>query len=415
MPENPGRCTVGDIYDPLGLQQAPWDFYAKAREEDPVFYSPKTKAYMVTKYADARTVLDDVGTFSLAGILRVMEALNEQARGVLLEAFPPFSDADEPGDDARLRAREPIRQAFTPDRVRSMDNYLNTQISGLVDEFDLNRPVDLMGMIGRPLPIRGKSDALGLEQSDLPAMIDGAYALSVLSTAGSTLDADTQLSLARRVVPYQQLLRQYVEERIQRRGTDLISQVIDAIEQTPHTPTQSATTRTAVETLVALIGAGQSTTTSSFALAVFHLLQDRALWRRLGTDTSAVEPTVEEMLRFDSPIQALTRRTTCPVSLSGVNLPAGSDVMVVFPSANRDEAIFATPHSIDPDRSPNPHLSFGHGSRSCVGMFLARRLLQISVSQLAIRYPDMRLRHGPASLELWPGMHRLVRSLDVEW
>src|SRR3954468_2960752 len=94
----PESVAVGDQYDPLGLQPAPWDFYARARREEPVFYSPATGAYMVTRYDDVRRVLGDISAFSMAGVLRVMEVLSEDARAELQKAFPPFAPDEEPGD-----------------------------------------------------------------------------------------------------------------------------------------------------------------------------------------------------------------------------------------------------------------------------------------------------------------------------
>lgn len=408
------ESAVGDQYDPIRLQPSPWGFYARARREEPVFYAPATGAYMVTRYEDARRVLGDVEVFSMAGVLRVMEALSEAARTELQKAFPPFAPDDEPGDAARLKAREPISRAFSPERVRAMDAELTMAISALLDDLDAQGPGDLMRPVGRPLPIHGKAIALGLRAGDLPVLVDGAYALSVLSSAGSTLDYDTQLTLARAVVPYQAMLSDYVAERIASRGTDLISQIVTAVEEAAGTRATQVVNRTAVETLIALIGAGQSTTTSSFGLAVHWLLTESDGWRQLAADPAMAPTAVEELLRLDSPIQALARRTTGPVTLGGVDLQRGTDVMVVFASANRDEAEFEDSGSLRIGRSPNRHLTFGHGPRSCVGMHLARRLLAGALGGLARRYPGLHAANEHP-MTLWPGMHRLVRTLEIDW
>jgi cytochrome P450 len=406
--------AVGDQYDPLHLQRDPWEFYARARQEEPVFFAPATGAYMITRYDDVRRVLDDSDTFSMAGVLRVMEVLSQEARTELQKAFPPFAPDEEPGDAARLKAREPIARRFGPERVRAMDAELSATISALLDALDQNGPGDLMAAVGKPLPIHGKASALGIRPQDRSALVEGAYALSVLSSAGSTLDATTQLNLARTIVPYQALLAEYSTERLADRGTDLISQILTAVEKSAAALGPRAVVRTTVETLIALIGAGQSTTTSAFGLAVHQLLVHEGSWKALADDPALVPAAVEELLRFDSPIQALRRRTTCPVSLGDRELSAGTDVMVVFPAANRDAAEFEDAEQLHLDRSPNRHLTFGHGPRSCVGMHLARRLLIGALGELARRHPDLRLR-GNDAMTLWPGMHRLVRTLDVEW
>ncbi|MFI5782590.1 cytochrome P450 [Nocardia sp. NPDC051570] len=410
----PEPAPIGDQYDPIRLQPSPWGFYARARREEPVFYAPATGAYMVTRYEDVRRVLGDVDVFSMAGVLRVMEVLSEDARTELQKAFPPFPPDEEPGDAARLKAREPISRAFSPERVRTMDAELTAAISALLDDLDARGPGDLMTTVGRPLPIHGKAIALGLRSEDLPALVDGAYALSVLSSGGSTLDGHTQLELARAVVPYQAMLSDYVNERIATRGTDLISQIVTAVEEAASTRNPSAVTRTTVETLIALIGAGQSTTTSSFGLAVHRLLSDGEGWRKLAADPRLAPVAVEELLRLDSPIQALKRRTTCPVTLGGIDLDSGTDVMAVFASANRDETEFEDGDTLRIGRSPNRHLAFGYGPRFCVGIHLARRLLSGALGGLAQRHPDLRPAGEPA-MTLWPGIHRLVRTLEITW
>ncbi|MBB3053104.1 hypothetical protein FHS23_004147 [Prauserella isguenensis] len=349
----------------------------------------------------------------MAGVLRVMEVLSNDARTELQKAFPPFTPDEEPGDAARLKAREPIARAFSPERVRAMNAELTATISALLDRLDQRGPGDLMTAVGRPLPIHGKALALGFRDEDLPALVDGAYALSVLSSAGASLDGAKQLELAGAVVPYQRLLTDYVTERIASPGTDLISQIVTAVQDGGSTHT-AAVARTTVETLIALIGAGQSTTTSSLGLAVHRLLSDGASWRALAANPGLAPQAVEELLRLDSPIQALSRRTTCPVTLGGAELESGTNVMAVFASANRDEAEFGDSDSLRIRRTPNRHLTFGHGPRSCVGMHLARRLLSGAIGELAQRFPDLR-PSGEKALRLWPGMHRLVRALDVEW
>ncbi|CAL9499683.1 cytochrome P450 [Streptomyces sp. enrichment culture] len=406
--------VLGQEYDPLRLQGDPYAFYARARREDPVFHSPRLGAWVVTRFRDVQRVLADPETFSLAAVLRSLEELTPEATAEIEASTPPLpADAGNPGDEARLRARKPIQQAFTQARVNALRPHLEEQVAELVEEFAAGGPGDLQSRLARRLPIRGKARVLGLAAQDVDAVVEGSYSLTVLMSAAARLSPEEQVANARRVAAYQRLLDRYAQQRRAEPRDDLFSAVVAAVAE-GEGPLTARERRTVVESLVGLIGAGQSTTTAMVSTAVWHLLHHRDQWDLLCEQPDLAARAVEEVARYDMPLQGLFRQVTRPVELGGKSLAAGDRLMVLYASANRDEAQYERPDTLDITREPRRHFAFGHGPRACVGSHLARALLQSTLRQLSARLPGLRL-DGEDALEFLPGMHRIVRRLRVTW
>ncbi|MFI6930346.1 cytochrome P450 [Streptomyces sp. NPDC050287] len=406
--------VLGEEYDPLRLQDDPYAFYARARREDPVFHSPALGAWVVTRFQDVQRVLADPDTFSLAAVLRSLEELTPQAKAEIEASIPPLpADAGNPGDEARLRARKPIQQAFTQARVDALRPHLEEQVAALVEEFAAGGPGDLQSRFARRLPIRGKARVLGLAAQDVDAVVEGSYSLTVLMSASASLGPDEQVANARRVAAYQRLLDQYAQQRRAEPRDDLFSAVVRAVAE-EEGPLTAQERRTVVESLAGLIGAGQSTTTAMVSTAVWHLLNHRDQWELLCARPELASRAVEEVARYDMPLQGLFRQVTRPVELGGKSLATGDRLMVLYASANRDEAAYKDPDTLDITREPQRHFAFGHGPRACVGSQLARALLQSTLRHLTARLPGLRL-DGTDALEFLPGMHRIVRRLRVTW
>lgn len=144
-----------------------------------------------------------------------------------------------------------------------------------------------------------------------------------------------------------------------------------------------------------LLNAGHETTTNLIGNGAHALLTHRDQWRRLIADASLLDSAVEELLRFDSPLQLNNRVTTAPLQIGGVTLPAGSFITLAIGSANHDPAVFHAPSRLDVARKPNPHLAFGQGAHACAGMNVARLEARIAFGRLLARYPDLQLRGTP--------------------
>jgi len=161
--------------------------------------------------------------------------------------------------------------------------------------------------------------------------------------------------------------------------------------------------------------AGQKTTVDMIGNGLVILLESISRWKTLCAHPEFIPSAIEEMLRYDSPVQAVSRTTTCEVTIGDVTLPAGAKVLLVCGSANRDEAQFPDAHIYDVQRNPNRHLAFGHGSHFCVGAPLARLMGLVVFEILTQRLPTMQLvpfqqlTHAPAL------QFRGYQRLEVEW
>jgi len=144
-----------------------------------------------------------------------------------------------------------------------------------------------------------------------------------------------------------------------------------------------------------LLNAGHETTTNLIGNGAHALLTQRDQWQRLLDDPALLITAVEELLRFESPLQLNNRLCTEPLRIGGVELPAGSFITLAIGSANRDPAHFQDPDRLDVARKPNPHLAFGQGAHACAGMNVARLEARIAFGRLLARCPGLHLRGTP--------------------
>jgi cytochrome P450 len=186
-----------------------------------------------------------------------------------------------------------------------------------------------------------------------------------------------------------------------------------------HTPDREGQPLTQQEVSTILFGlllAGHETTTNILGNALRRLLDQRSSWEEIGADPSLIPNAVEEVLRFDSSVIHWRRRSVVSVELSGVPIPADSDILVSIGAANRDPDVFAEPDTFDIHRAnANEHLSFGSGPHLCLGASLARLEARVVLEELSAALPGLRLSRGQR-FEFMPIIaFRGPRALHVEW
>ena len=144
-----------------------------------------------------------------------------------------------------------------------------------------------------------------------------------------------------------------------------------------------------------LLNAGHETTTNLIGNGMRSLLMQRSAWQRLGAEPGLMPTAVEELLRFDSPLQLNNRRALAPIEVGGRTIAAGDFITLAIGAANHDPAQFAQPERLDLGRKPNPHLAFGQGAHACAGMNVARMEARIAFAALRQRYPGLDLAGAP--------------------
>jgi cytochrome P450 len=316
----------------------------------------------------------------------------------------------DPPDHDRLRelAMRPFGPPCAPGRIEGMRPWLTEIATGLIDNFAGKNRVDIVDGFAYPLPVTAICQLLGVPREDQPRFHHWADA--IVETVDPTTGTFEQR--VRRRAEVQTELGQYLngltEDHARKPGEDLISGLLT--DTGPHGPMSR---EDLLSTATLLLVAGHETTVNLIANGVLTLLRHPEVLDRLRSDPGLIIPLVEELLRYEPPVQMRTNRATlADIDIAGTTIPKGSSLALVIAAGNRDPSRFPDPDRFDPDRTDNPHLSFASGIHYCFGAPLARVEAQVALPELARRLVNPRLvtdpppyRHSP---ELRGPRHLLV-------
>jgi cytochrome P450 len=297
----------------------------------------------------------------------------------------------DPPDHTRLRKLVGI--AFTPRRVELLRNSIETITDRLVDEAKRRGRMDVIADLALPLPVSVISELLGIEDEDRDLFREQAeYMLGINDLVPPAPEAMAKAGEAARY--YESFFRRMIEHRRREPGDDLVSALIQARDAEDRLSEEEL-----VATSVLLLGAGFESTTNFIGNGVLALLRNPAQFERLRADPALAGNAVEELLRFDAPVQMTTRRAAEDVELRGERIRRGQAVAMMLGAANRDPARYGEPHRLDIERADVRPLSFGGGIHFCLGAPLARLEGEIAFRALATRLPGMKLASDPDRLE----------------
>ncbi|MER5492095.1 cytochrome P450 [Streptomyces sp. NPDC002490] len=394
----------------------PYPAYAWLREHAPVHRTrlpSGVEAWLVTRYADARRALAD-GRLS-----KNPEHHDEPAHARGRTGIPGERKAElmthllniDPPDHTRLRRL--VSKAFTPRRVAAFAPRVQQLTDRFIDDFAARGEADLIHEFAFPLPIYAICDLLGVPAEDQDDFRD--WAGMMIRHGGGPRGG-----VARSV----KKMRGYLVDLIHRKradpGEDLISGLIRASDHGEHLTEGEAAAMAFI-----LLFAGFETTVNLIGNGTFALLthpEQRALLQGSLNDgtagsTGLLTTAVEELLRYDGPVEMATWRfATEPLRLGGQDVERGDPVLVVLAAADRDPARFDRPDHLDLTRRDNPHLGYGHGIHYCLGAPLARLEGQTALATLLRRLPDLELAAAPEELR-WRGglIMRGLRTLPVRF
>jgi cytochrome P450 len=385
-------------FDEDSYYQDPLGFLARLRESRPVAPVPMPgygRAWIVTRYADVRTVLTDprlakdVRRWPGGGRSRPCEATGVCAH--MLHADPP--------DHTRLRRL--VQKVFTP-RLAALRPRAEEIAAGLLEEMAAARGdvIDLLGAYARPLPIAVLCELLGIP------LADRAWIAVTVAAYDERAEHDR---VERELAAY---FAELIAARRAEPGDDLVSALVVARGSTDggHADGGHAdgaadelTANELVSTVFLLVMAGFDTTVNLIASGALALLTHPGEKTRLRQDPSLLAAAVEELLRFTNPVNhANDRFTVEDVPVGDVVIPAGEWVLPATSSANRDPARFPDPDRLDLDRDTSGHLAFGHGVHYCLGAPLARMEAEVALGALLARFPRISLAVPPADLRWRP-------------
>ncbi len=418
---------VWDLTSPEHLAD-PYAVFAAARREEPVFFSPALAAWVVSRYADVEAIVTDHERFSNAAAIVAPPGLDPRA-AALLGGFGwrPNFDTDPP---EHTRIRRAVSQAFTARRIAALEPDVRSLAHELVDRLvadgraglvagggpgPVDDGVDLVAGFCLPLPARVIFRMLGVPDDEVERVHFWTRRFIELFVA-QVVDGD-DAARARDCVDYWDWCLALIARRAAEPGDDLVSGLVTGATEAGAAPVQPPLDHAEIASIcMLLVVAGHETTTNLLASLVLHLLSDRRRWEAVGADPGRAPAAVEEALRIDAPVQILHRVTTVPVTVGGVELPAGAKVMVPFGASGHDDAVFADPGDFDLERSRAArHLAFSKGVHHCLGAPLARLEGRVALEVLVERLPGLRLA-GDGIPRYHPVFSiRSLQALAVTW
>ena len=358
------------------------------RANDPVHHDGNV--WGVTRYADVKDVSRRPEVFSNAGGIRPNQP-----------ALPMMIDMDDP---AHLQRRKLVNKGFTPRRVRDSEAVVRQACTQIIDAVVDRGECDLVNEVAAHLPMIMIGDALGVRpehRADLLRWSDDM--LKGLATEATPEQVE---AAGNAFVEYTLYATEVIAARRAEPADDLMSILVHAEVDGDRLSDDEIIQ----ESLLILIG-GDETTRHVISGGVHQLLLHRDQWDALAADPSLRPAAVEEMLRWVTPIKNMVRTATQDVELGGTQIHEGEELMLLYPSANRDEAVFEDPFRFDSARTPNEHLAFGFGTHFCLGASLARLEIAVMLDELLARMPTLELTDPDADLVYRPA--NFVSGLEV--
>ncbi|MCH7835360.1 MAG: cytochrome P450 [Chloroflexi bacterium] len=363
----------------------PYPMYVRLREEDPVHWSALMEAWILTRYADIVAVLTD-SRFS-ANRRQAQNRFAQEAQKIA-EEFGPFGrtqtmlTSDPP---LHTRLRRLVSKAFTPRMVEGLRPRIQLIVDELLDAVRDSGRMDLIRDLAYPLPVIVIAEMLGIPPQERDQF--KRWSDEIAATLGGPFTPPEVLERARKsAIELADYFRGVIAERRREPAEDLISGLIAAEEQG-----QILSEDEMLATAMLLLVAGNETTTNLIGNGTLALLRNPDQLRRLQDDPSLIPAAVEELLRYDGPVQGTGRVAMEELEIDGRPVKTGQVVFCVLGSANRDPAQFENPDELDITRQPNEHIAFGDGIHSCLGAPLARAEGQIAFETLLRRFPNPRL------------------------
>ena len=388
----------------------PYPFYAELRTQDPVHWDEEQGFWALTRYADIGFVYTDPRFSRAEGLMSGYARLPEQERGIATPVYDSFAKTmfySDPPYHTHLRGL--VNSAFTPRRVEHMGERIREIVDDLLDEVQGGGRMDVIRDLAYPLPILVVAEMLGFPAVDrlrLKKWSDDLFATlgtvrrpshGMLEAAARSLaeltDYVVELSRARRLRPQDDLLTALVT--VMDGGTALTQDEL-------------------VANVNILLSAGHETTSNLLGNGLLALLENPAELQRLKQMPALVAPAVEEMMRYDNPVQIAYRSAAADVELDGRTIRRGQLVNMVLGAANRDPERFPDPDRFDVTRDQGKHLGLGLGIHFCLGAPLLRLEMQIAFTRLLQRLPRLRLGTNTLEWQEHP-IFRGVKSLQVEF
>ncbi len=385
-------AAVAELFEPRdrGFVANPYPAYAELRAEGRIHHNERTNQWIVPHHADVGALLRDRRFGRTYLHLETHAAMGRSEDAPAAAAFWKLIRDGildmEPPDHTRVRRL--VAKAFTPRRVAELRPVVQRITDSLVDGIAGAGEVDLIATVAEPLPVTVIAEMLGIPEADRHHLRPWSAEICRMYELEPT-DEDARAASAA-AVEFSEYLRGLIRERRARPTEDLISGLVHVLDEGDR-----LTEDEMIGTCVLLLNAGHEATVNSTGIGWWSLFRHPDQLSKLRADHALVPPAVEELLRFDTPLQMFERWVLEDVEIAGVPVARGQELALLFGSANRDPAAFDRPDELDVTRAPNPHMTFGAGIHFCLGAPLGRVELVTSFSTLLHRFPQLELVEEP--------------------
>jgi cytochrome P450 len=379
--------TAGAQYNPFdpAVRADPYPAYRRLREEDPAHLSP-LGFWVFSRYADCDAFLRDSRSSSdEQNSTMYQQFLVDNPDNGLdeLADFRPFLLRDPP-DHTRLRGL--VSKAFTPKMVERLRPRAEELVAALLSTVERGATMDVIEDLAYPLPVAIISELLGVPVEDHVTFRTWSKALARGLDPDFVLPPEAVAARDEALGQFQDYFRSLIARRRSEPQADLLSALIAAEEDGSRLNEGEL-----LGTLVLLLVAGHETTVNLIGNGTLALLRHRSELERLQHDPGLGRSAIEELLRFDSPVQMTLRVALSDMEIGGVTVQQGQAAILLLGSANRDPRQFVDPDRLDLGRTDNRHLAFGFGIHHCIGAPLARVEATAALIELVRRFPRLEL------------------------
>ncbi len=385
----PSECMVADFSifaPPADFYENPYPYYRALRESDPV-HRNADGSYYLTRYEDVRRVYRTKGMTSDKTEMFTKKygpgPLLEQHTTSMLFSDPPY----------HTRIRNLLRHAFTPRALKQLEHRVIELVDDLIEKCRARGEMDLVLDFAFPLPVEVICTMLGIDTRERKRLQE--WSREILTPLEPTATPEMIADGNRAVEEFSAFLRDLLAEKRGNmaqgvRAGDILEDLIDSQDSEDDPLTEDEL----VQNCILLLNGGHETTTNLVGNGMKAMFDNPEQLRKLQEDPSLIGSAIEEMLRFDSPLQIGNRGIAEPFEVGGITLEPGTQILTSIGGANHDPEGFYNPEAFDITRTPNKHLAFAAGIHACIGAPLARMEGTIAISKLVAAFPDIE-RKGP--------------------
>ena len=362
-------------YDPWNVEIDidPYPIYRRLRDEEPLYYNDRYDFWALSRFADVEAALKDWPRFSSAkgDILEVVKADPVMPPGVFINEDPP----------AHTVHRALVSRAFTPKKMKALEKKVRTFCAACLDPLVGSDRFDFVVDLGAELPMRTIGMLVGIPDADQPTVRTQAQR-NLRNKPGEPLPVSKDHYFDG------SLFAEYVGWREKNPSDDLVTELLNVEFEDVSGAVRRLTTEEILIFLAVIAGAGVETTGRLFGWMGKVLGEHSDQRREVAEDRSLIPNAIEELLRYEPPGPHVARYVIEDVEYYGRTMPAGSALLLMVASANRDERRFADPDRFDIHRDIGQHVTFGHGAHFCLGAALARLEGRIALDEVLNRFPD---------------------------